>query len=59
MTDEQALRGITRRLIAHVDAKTTQQVAEIHRIPASAYRDRDRWSREVDEVSGASRWRWR
>jgi phenylpropionate dioxygenase-like ring-hydroxylating dioxygenase large terminal subunit len=50
MTDEQVLRDMTRRLIAHVDAKTTQQVSEIHRIPRSAYRDPDRWSREVDEV---------
>lgn len=50
MTDDQALRDITRRLIAYVDAKTTQQAPEIHRIPASAYSDPGRWSREVDEI---------
>jgi phenylpropionate dioxygenase-like ring-hydroxylating dioxygenase large terminal subunit len=50
MTDQQTLREIARRLIAYADARTTQQAEEIHRIPASAYRDPDRWNREVDEI---------
>jgi phenylpropionate dioxygenase-like ring-hydroxylating dioxygenase large terminal subunit len=50
MTDQQTLRDITRRVINYVETRTTQQVEEVHRVPTSAYRDPDRWQREVDEI---------
>lgn len=50
MTDQQTARDIVRRIINYVETRTTQQEAEIHRIPASAYRDPARWQREVEEV---------
>jgi phenylpropionate dioxygenase-like ring-hydroxylating dioxygenase large terminal subunit len=48
--DRQAAVDVCKRLLAHVDAKSTDQAAGVLRIPVAHYLDEDRWQREVDRI---------
>ena len=41
---------LTRRLLAHVEAGTTDQLDDTLRVPVDQYRDPERWQREIDEI---------
>ena len=41
---------VARRLLANVDASTSDQADQQMKIPVTAYRDPDRWQRELEQV---------
>lgn len=42
--------ALTHRLLAHVEAGTTDQLDEPLRVPIAHYRDPERWRREIEEI---------
>ncbi len=44
------LTDVARRLLANVDASTSDQAPDQMKVPVAAYRDADRWEQEMDHV---------
>jgi phenylpropionate dioxygenase-like ring-hydroxylating dioxygenase large terminal subunit len=44
------LTDVARRLLANVDASTSDQAADQLMIPVTAYRDEDRWDQEMEQI---------
>ena len=44
------LTDVARRLLANVDASTSDQAPEQLKVPVRAYRDHDRWDKEMEQV---------
>ncbi|HEX9259378.1 MAG TPA: aromatic ring-hydroxylating dioxygenase subunit alpha, partial [Acidimicrobiales bacterium] len=48
--DRQTAVDVCKRLLSHLDANSTEQAADVLRIPVSEYLDPHRWQTEVDRI---------
>ena len=50
MFEHPELMLLAKRVVAHLEAKSTDQADEVMRVPVSAYADPQRWSEEMDGI---------